>query len=54
MPQDPETFNWDGGFVMSKDDERKKLRQKDEKKQDSMLVYGALACVGLAGVVYYG
>ena len=51
-PQDPETFR--GGFIMSKDEERKKLRQKDEKKQDSMLVYGALACVGLAGVVYYG
>ena len=42
-------------FTLSKEDERKRfMRAKDEKKQDSMLVYGALACVGLAGVVYYG
>ena len=45
----------EGVFTMSKEAERKQfLRAKDEKKQDSMLVYGALACVGLAGVVYYG
>ena len=51
----PEPLGGEGVFTMSKEEERKKfMRAKDEKKQDSMLVYGALACVGLAGVVYYG
>ena len=51
----PESLGGEGVFTLSKEDERKKfMRAKDEKKQDSMLVYGALACVGLAGVVYYG
>ena len=48
-PQEP------GAFNLGKEAERnQQLRAKDAKKQDSMLVYGALACVGLAGVVYYG
>jgi hypothetical protein len=35
------------------DSPRKFQRQRDEKAQDNMLVYAALACAAGAGVIYY-